>query len=135
MMSGQGAVELLKFKTTKPEEFQSIVSQKLCPTERVEPMGKEFHADYRAYAVAQLIFTRAKYKHGISVLPPPGERFLFLELPLSGQLQLGYRGRDISFDQNSTYLIASNEPILPKSQFFSKPYLFITNQPHTFIGF
>ena len=102
-MSGQGAVELFKFETSNPEEYQSIVSQKLSPTERVEPMGKEFHADYRAYAVGQLIFARGKFPHGISVLPPPGERFLFLELPLSGQLQLKYRGRDISFGHNSLY--------------------------------
>ncbi len=44
-MGRQGAVELFKFETIKPEEYQSIVSQKLAPTERVEPIGKEFHAD------------------------------------------------------------------------------------------
>ena len=112
MLSGKGAVELLKVETTEPAEFQSIISQQLSPLERVEPMGKQFHADYKAYAVEQLLFTRTKFKHGISVLPSPGKSLLFLELPLSGQLELNYRGRDISFSHNSTYLIASYEPIL-----------------------
>ena len=110
-MSGQGAVELLNFQTTNPEELQSIISQKFTTLEQVEPRGKEFLADYRAYAVGQLVITRGKFPHGISIIPIPEEKWLFLELPLSGQLQLGYRGKDISCDHNSTYLIASDEPI------------------------
>ena len=110
-MSSQGVVELLNFKTTKPEELQSIISQKFTTIKQLEPMGKEFQADYRAYTVGQLIFTRDKFPQGISVIPIPGEKWLFLEIPLSGQIQLGYRGKDISFDYNSTYLIASDEPI------------------------
>ena len=101
-MSGKGTVELLKFKTSNPEELQSIVSQKFTSIELLEPKGKEFHADYRAYAVGQVIITRDKFLHGISVIPIAGEKWLFLELPLSGQIQLSYRGRDISFHQNST---------------------------------
>ena len=110
-MSGQGAVELLKFETSKPEELQSIISQEFTTIEQVEPMGKEFHADYRAYAVGQLIVTRDKFPHGISVIPIPREKWLFLEIPLSGQIQLRYRGKDISVDHNSTCLIATDEPI------------------------
>ena len=116
MMSGKGAVELLKIETIEPKEFQSIISQKFTPIEQVESMGKRFHADYRAYTVGQLIFTRAKFKHGISVIPIPEEKWLFLEVPLSGQLQLNYRGRDLLFDYNSTYLIASDEPICYRYQ-------------------
>ena len=111
MIDSQGTVELLNFKTTNPEELQSIISQKFTLIEQVEPMGKEFQADYRAYAVGQLIFTRNKFPYGISVTPIPGEKWLFLEMPLSGQLQLKYRGKDISLDYNSTYIIASDEPI------------------------
>ena len=109
-MSGQGVIELLKFKTTKPEEYLSILSQTFGPAGQIEPI-EEFSADFSAYAVAQLFFTREKYKNGLSYQPNPRERWLFLELPLSGQLQLSYRGRDISFPHNSTYLIASDEPI------------------------
>ena len=125
MMNRKGAVELFTIETTNPEKFQSIISQKLTPIKQAEPMGKEFHVDYRSYAIGQLIFIRVKFKHGISILPDPQEKWLFLELPLSGQLQLGYRGRDISFHQNSTYLIASNEPIL---------YRYKENAIHTTIG-
>ena len=125
MLSGKGAVELLNFKTTKPEELQSIISQEFTPIEQVEPMGTEFHAEYRAYAVGKLIVTRDKFPHGISVIPIPGEKWLFLELPLSGQLQLKYRGKDISFDHSSTYLIASDEPIR---------YRFQENTNHITIG-
>ena len=110
-MIGKGTVELLNFKTTNPEEYQSIVSQKITPIEKVEPIEKEFSADFSAYSVAQLFFTREKYKNGISILPTPKESCLLLELPLSGQLQLSYCRRDISFDHNSTYLIVSDEPI------------------------
>ena len=102
MMSGKGAVELLKFKTTNPEELQSIISQKFTTIEQVEPMGKEFHADYKSYSVGQLIVTRDKFLQGISVIPIPGEKWIFLEIPLSGQLQLKYRGKDILFNHNST---------------------------------
>ena len=125
MKNIKGAVELLNFKTTNPEEFQSIISQKFTPIEQVEPMRKEFYADFRAYTVGQLIFTHVNFPHGISVIPIPEEKWLFLELPLSGQLQLGYRGRDISFDKNSTDLIASNEPIL---------YRYQENANHTTVG-
>ncbi len=125
MKNVKGTVELLNFKTTNPEELQSIITQEFTPIEQVEPMGKEFHADYRAYAVGQLIFTRSKFPHGISVIPIPGEKWLFLEIPLSAQLQLGYRGKDISFDHNSTYLIASDEPI---------HYRFQENTNHTTVG-
>ncbi len=54
-MSGKGTVELLNFQTTNPEELQSIISQKFTLIEQVEPMGKEFLADYRAYAVGQVM--------------------------------------------------------------------------------
>ena len=116
MKNVKGAVEFLNFKTTNTEEFQSIISQEFTLIEQVEPMGKEFYADFRAYTVGQLIFTHVNFPDGISVIPIPGEKWLFLELPLSGQLQLGYRGRDISFDQNSACLIASNEPIIYRYQ-------------------
>ncbi len=116
MLSGKGAVELLKIETIEPKEFQSIISQKFTPLEQLEPIQKKFCADYKIYTVARLIFTRAKFKHGISVLPIPRKRLFFLELPLSGQLQLSYRGRDISFSHNSTYLIASDEPVLYRYQ-------------------
>ena len=122
MMSSKGAVELLNFKTSKPEELRSIISQDFTTIKQVEPIGKEFNADYKAYAVGQLIVTRDKFLHGISVIPIPGEKWLFLEIPLSGQLQLKYRGKDISFDYNSTYLIASDEPI---------HYRFHENSTHT----
>ncbi|MGK7947579.1 MAG: helix-turn-helix domain-containing protein [Xenococcaceae cyanobacterium] len=125
MMSSKGTVELLNFQTTNLEELQSIISQKFTTLEQVEPMGKEFLAEYKAYAVGQLIITRGKFPHGISVIPIPEEKWLFLELPLSGQLQLGYRGKDISFDHNSTYLIATDEPI---------HYRFQENTSHTTIG-
>ena len=111
MINSQGTVELLNFKTTNPEELQSIISQKFTLIKQVEPISKEFQADYRAYAVGQLIFTRNKFPNGISVTPIPEEKWLFLEMPLSGQLQLKYRGKDISLDYNSTYIIASDEPI------------------------
>ena len=111
MKNAKGTAELLNFKTTHPEELQSSISQKFTPMELIEPMGTEFYADFRAYAVGQSIFARGQFPHGISVIPIPEEKWLFLELPLSGQLQLGYRGKDISCDHNSTYLIASDEPI------------------------
>ncbi len=38
MLSGKGAVELLKVETTEPEEFQSIVSQQLS-----EKLLAQFH--------------------------------------------------------------------------------------------
>ena len=125
MKNAKETIELLNFKTTNPEELQNIISQKFTTIEQVEPMGKEFLVDYRAYAVEQLIFTRDKFPYGISVIPIPGEKWLFLEIPLSGQLQLKYRGKDISFDYNSTYLIASDEPI---------NYRFHGNSTHTTIG-
>ena len=124
-MSGKGTVEFFKFNTSNPEELQSIVSQKFTPIERLEPRGKEFHADYRAYAVGQLIITRDKFLHGISVIPIPEEKWLFLELPLRGKIQLEYRGKDIYVDQNSPYLIATDEPI---------HYRFQENTSHTTIG-
>ncbi len=110
MMREKGVIELLKFKTTKPEEYLSILSQKFGPAGHIEPI-EGFSADFSAYAVAQLFFTREKYKNGLSYQPNPQGRWLFLELPLSGQLQLSYQGRDISFCHNSTYLIVSDEPI------------------------
>ncbi|MDJ0898104.1 MAG: AraC family transcriptional regulator [Xenococcus sp. MO_188.B8] len=125
MKNVKGAFEFLNFKTTNPEEFQSIISQELTPIEQVEPMGKDFHADFKAYTFGQLFFTRVQFPDGISLIPIPGEKWLFLELPLSGQLQLRYRGRDISFDQNSTYSIVSNEPIL---------YRYQENAKHTTVG-
>ncbi len=125
MKNAKGTVELLNFKTTNPEELQSIISQKFTTIEQVEPMGKEFLVDYRAYAVGQLIFTRDKFPYGISVIPIPGEKWLFLEIPLNGQLQPKYRGKDISFDHNSTYLITSDEPI---------HYKFQGNANHTTVG-
>ncbi len=109
-MIGKGTVELIKFKTTNPEEYLSILDQKFGIAGQIEPI-EEFSADFSAYAVAQLFFTLEKYNKGISLEPNPGEGWLFLELPLSGQLQLSYRGRGISFDHNSTSLIASDEPI------------------------
>ena len=62
MNKAKGTVELLNFKTTNPEELQSIISQEFTPIEQVEPMETEFHADYKAYAVEQLIFTRDKFQ-------------------------------------------------------------------------
>ncbi len=79
MKNTKGTVELLNFKTTNPEEFQSIISQEFTPIEQVEPMGKEFHADFKAYKVGQLFFTRVHFPDGISLIPIPGEKWLFLE--------------------------------------------------------
>ena len=117
--------EFLNFKTSNPEELQSIISQDFTTIKQVEPVGKEFYADYRAYAVGQLVFTRDKFPYGISVIPIPEEKWLFLEIPLSGQLQLRYRGRDILYDYNSTYLITSDQPI---------HYTFQENTRHITIG-
>ncbi len=125
MMSSKGTVELLNFQTTNPEELQSIISQKFTTLEQVEPRGKEFLADYRAYAVGQLVITRGKFPHGISIIPIPEEKWLFLELPLRGQIQLSYRGKDISIDHNSTYLIATDKPI---------HYRFQENTSHTTVA-
>ena len=125
MNNVKGTVELLNFKTTNPEELQSIISQEFTTIEHVEPMGKEFYADYRAYTVGQLVITRDKFPHGISVIPIPGEKWLFLEIPLRGQIQLSYRGKDISVDHNSTCLIATDEPI---------HYRFQENTSHTTVG-
>ena len=125
MKNAEGTVEILNFKTTNPEELQSIISQKFTLIEQVEPTEKEFHADYRAYTFGKLIFTRDKFLHGISVIPIPTEKWLFLELPLSGQIQLSYRGKDISVDRNSTYVIATDEPI---------HYRFQENTSHTTVA-
>ena len=125
MKNIKGTVELLHFKTTNPEELQSIISQKFTTIEHVEPIGKEFYADYRAYAVGQMVITRDKFPQGISVIPIPEEKWLFLEIPLSGQIQLKYRGKDILVDHNSTYLIATDEPI---------HYRFQENTGHTTVG-
>ena len=89
-MIGKGTVELIKFKTTNPEEYLSILSEEFGIAGQIEPI-EEFSADFSAYAVAQLFFTLEKYKNGISLKPNPGEGWLFLELPLSGQLQLSTR--------------------------------------------
>ena len=116
-MIGKGTVEFIKFKTTKPEEYQSIVSQTFVPVKKIEPIEKEFSADCKVYAVGQILFSRMKFKHGISGLPTTGgERWLFLEIPLSSQLQLRGRRKDISLSYNSTYLITDDEPLLYRYQ-------------------
>ncbi len=79
MKNVKGAVEFLNFKTTNPEEFQSIISQEFTPIEQVEPMRKEFYADFRAYTVGQLIFTHVNFPDGISVIPIPGKAIFLLE--------------------------------------------------------
>ena len=125
MKNVRGTVELLNFKTTNPEELQSIISQEFTHIEQVEAIGKKFHAEYKAYIVEQLIITRDKFPHGISVIPIPEEKWLFLEIPLSGQIQLKYRGKDISVDHDSTCIIATDEPI---------HYRFQENTSHITLG-
>ncbi|MGK7932497.1 MAG: helix-turn-helix domain-containing protein [Microcystaceae cyanobacterium] len=78
--------KILQIQTSQTDEFAYFISQNLTPIKRLEPVEQEWQADFRAYPFHQLFVTYMNLPFGLSILPDPTDKFIFLEIPLKNKV-------------------------------------------------